>query len=94
MRKVKVTFACLAVAGLAVLNFTFVNRTVVPNSVASTGSCTDASASMNTSSTTESEEYGYNPTTKPCPYPNPKREIVCGKLVKGGSEEFCVNSSC
>lgn len=45
-------------------------------------------------SNSESEEWGYNPSYIPCSNKSSKIKIVCGILVRNGSDPECMNSDC
>lgn len=92
MKRTKMMLACLAVAGLAVLNFTQSEKHLLSSSMAKDGS--GMSAAGSSSSSEEPKKYGYNPTSTPCSQTSPKMQIVCGNIVLNGRDPECMDSDC
>ena len=91
MKKIKIFLACFAIAGLALLNFMKSDKHLSTCIASSSGTSTDVSSC---STSTEPEKWGYNPSYIPCSNKSSKIKIVCGNIVKNGSEPECMNSDC
>lgn len=92
MKRTKMMLACLAVAGLAVLNFTQSEKHLLSSSMAKDGS--GMSAAGSSSSSEEPKKYGYKPSYYKCPAPSTKRQTVCGNIVLNGPDPECMDSDC
>ena len=91
MKKIKIFLACFAIAGLALLNFMKSDKHFSTCNASSSGTSTEVSSC---STSTEPEKWGYNPKYYDCSGNSSKRQIVCGNIVKNGSEPECMNSDC
>lgn len=91
MKKIKIFLACFAIAGLALLNFMKSDKHFSTCNASSSGTSSEVSSC---STSTEPEKWGYNPKYYDCPEKSSKRQIVCGNIVKNGSDPDCMNSDC